>query len=134
MQHKRDWRNGKNRLDFDAIPFWDLHRMDYEHAGKMDQHLPFLAEGLGDLIQRIDPEYITFEFVQRSKEEYRQFIVGRRPGEAAGVCVKVSYSFLIDGAADCSSLLPLINLRDKAGERALCLHKRPLDGLRTSNA
>ena len=41
----------------------------------MDQHLPFLAEGLGDLIQRIDPEYITFEFVQRSKEEYRQFIV-----------------------------------------------------------
>lgn len=75
MQHKRDWRSGKNRLDFDAIPFWDLHRMAYEHAGKMDQHLPFLAEGVGDLIQRIDPEYITFEFVQRSKEEYQQFIV-----------------------------------------------------------
>ena len=75
MQHKRDWRSGKNRLDFDTIPFWDLHRMAYEHAGKMDQHLPFLAEGVGDLIQRIDPEYITFEFVQRSKEEYQQYIV-----------------------------------------------------------
>ena len=75
MKHKKDWRSGKNRLDFDTIPFWDLHRMAYEHAGKMDQHLPFLAEGVGDLIQRIDPEYITFEFVQRSKEEYQQFIV-----------------------------------------------------------
>lgn len=50
MQHKRDWRNGKNRLDFDAILFWDLHRMYYEHAGKMDQHLPI----------RLDSEMLIF--------------------------------------------------------------------------
>ena len=75
MKQKKEWRSRKNRLDFDTIPFWDLHRMAYEHAGKMDQHLPFIGEGVGELIRRIDPEYITFEFVQRSKEEYQQFIV-----------------------------------------------------------
>ena len=75
MKQKKEWRSRKNRLDFDEIPFWDLHRMAYEHAGKMDQHLPFIGEGVGELIRRIDPEYITFEFAQRSKEEYRQFIV-----------------------------------------------------------
>ena len=75
MDHKRLWKKGITYLDFDTIPFWDLHRMAYEHAGKMDQHLPFLAEGVKELVERIDPEYITFEFVQRSKEEYQQFII-----------------------------------------------------------
>lgn len=75
MKQKKEWRSRKNRLNFDEIPFWDLHRMAYEHAGKMDQHLPFIGEGVGELIRRIDPEYITFEFAQRSKEEYRQFII-----------------------------------------------------------
>ena len=75
MKQKEDWESGKKRLDFDGLSFWDLHRLAYEHADRMDQHLPFLGEGVRDLIERIGPDYITFEFNQKSKEEYRQFII-----------------------------------------------------------
>ena len=75
MKQKEDWESGKKRLDFDGISFWDLHRLAYEHANRMDQHLPFLGEGVRELIERIGPDYITFEFNQKSKEEYRQFII-----------------------------------------------------------
>ena len=74
MKHKREWKKGKNRLNFDEIPFYELFRLAYEHVNNIDQHLPFLEEGVKELIRRIGPEYITFEFKQRSKEEYLQYI------------------------------------------------------------
>jgi len=74
MKQKREWKSFKNRLNFDEIPFYELYRLAYDHAENIDLHQPFLGEGVKELIERMDPKYITFEFRQKSKDEYLQFI------------------------------------------------------------
>lgn len=71
-RQKKEWR--KHPLDFSAIPFYDLYRMAYEHANRIDLHQPFLGEGVRELVERIDPEYVTLEFRQNSREEYESFV------------------------------------------------------------
>ena len=82
MKQKKEWRNGRNRLNFDEIPFYELYRLAYNHANQIDLHQPFIGEGVKELIERMDPAYVTFEFRQDSKEEYAEFI--RRQGEQLG--------------------------------------------------
>ena len=41
----------------------------YTHAFACDQHRPFTCPGVGDFIRWIDPEYLTFEFISRSRRE-----------------------------------------------------------------
>ena len=74
IKQRREWKNHKNRLKFDEIPFYDLYALAYQHAENLDLHQPFLGEGVKELIERMDPKYITFEFKQKSKEEYARFI------------------------------------------------------------
>lgn len=75
MKQKREWNNGKNRLNFDDIAFYDLYRIAYQHAENLDLHQPFLGEGVKELMQRINPYYVTFEFRLKSKEDYQQYII-----------------------------------------------------------
>ena len=74
MKQKQDWKTYRNRLDFDKLPFFELYQIAYEHAEHIDLHQPFLGEGVKELVERIDPKYITFEFKMKSKEEYARFI------------------------------------------------------------
>ena len=62
-------------MDFEEIPFYELFRLAYEHANRIDLHQPFLGEGVRELIERIDPVYVTEEFRQNSREEYEKFIL-----------------------------------------------------------
>ena len=41
----------------------------YTHAFRCDQHRPFTCPGVRDFIEWIDPEYLTFEFISRSRSE-----------------------------------------------------------------
>ena len=41
----------------------------YTHAFRCDQHKPFTCPGVRDFIDWIDPEYLTFEFISRSRSE-----------------------------------------------------------------
>lgn len=41
----------------------------YSHAFACDQHRPFTCPGVRDFIDWIDPEYLTFEFISRSRAE-----------------------------------------------------------------
>ncbi len=41
----------------------------YTHAFQCDQHQPFACPGVQALIEWIDPEYLTFEFISRSRAE-----------------------------------------------------------------
>ena len=41
----------------------------YTHAFRCDQHRPFTCPGVRDFIEWIDPEYLTFEFISRSRAE-----------------------------------------------------------------
>ena len=41
----------------------------YTHAFSCDQHRPFTCPGVQAFIEWIDPEYLTFEFISRSRAE-----------------------------------------------------------------
>ena len=41
----------------------------YAHAFACDQHRPFTCVGVREFIDWIDPEYLTFEFISRSRAE-----------------------------------------------------------------
>lgn len=75
MQQRRDWKDPAKRLNFDELSFYELYTLAYNHAGNIDLHQPFIGEGVKELIERIDPQYVTFELKYRTKEEYQQFII-----------------------------------------------------------
>lgn len=78
-KQREEWET--NPLDFDEIPFYELFRLAYTHACDIDLHLPFVGEGVKELMERIDPDYITFEFQPPTREEYEAYI------EAQGKCL-----------------------------------------------
>lgn len=78
-RQREEWK--ENPLDFDSIPFYELYRLAYTHANNMDLHEPFIGEGVRELVERIDPTYITFEFQPPTREEYEEWI------EAQGRCL-----------------------------------------------
>ena len=75
MKQRREWKQPENRIDFDQTPFYDLYRLAYQHAENIDLHRPFVCDGVNELIDRLNPSYVTFEFRQKDKEEYRQFMI-----------------------------------------------------------
>lgn len=46
----------------------------FEYVFRADQHRPFLSDGVEALVERIDPQYLTFEFITGSLEEHRTFL------------------------------------------------------------
>ncbi len=48
------------------------------HAFSIDQHLPFTCDGVAGLIERIAPEYLTFEFITMDRAQHRRFLNAQR--------------------------------------------------------
>jgi len=46
----------------------------YEHIFKIDKHEPFTAEGVPAMVQRIQPLYVTYEYITRSREELGKYL------------------------------------------------------------
>ena len=46
----------------------------YTHAFASDRHLPFTCPGVREFIEWIDPEYLTFEFISRSRAEHEAML------------------------------------------------------------
>ena len=46
----------------------------YEHIFKTDQHRPFVADGVRRLVDRIAPDYVTYEYISRSRNELADFL------------------------------------------------------------
>ena len=61
---------GESYQERSAKMFW--------HAFSVDQHLPFTCEGVADLVERIAPEYLTFEFISADSAEHRKFLQAQR--------------------------------------------------------
>lgn len=72
QEQRKEWE--ENPMDFEKIPFYELFRLVYAHMHDIDRHEPFLCEGIRELIERINPDYITYEFHQSSKKNYGQLI------------------------------------------------------------
>lgn len=71
-RQRKEWR--ENPLNFDEIPFYELFRLAYEHACNIDLHQPFIGKGVKEFVERVNPDYITFEYQQNSREEYERFV------------------------------------------------------------
>ena len=46
----------------------------FTHIFKLDLHKPFTGKGVKELIQRINPDYLTFEFITMDKEEHIAYL------------------------------------------------------------
>ncbi len=50
----------------------------FQHAFNVDKHLPFTCEGVDRLVERIAPEYLTFEFITESRAQHREYLDTQR--------------------------------------------------------
>lgn len=48
------------------------------YAFEVDQHLPFTADGIQELVQRINPEYLTFEFITADRNQHMDYLTKQR--------------------------------------------------------
>jgi len=48
------------------------------HAFAVDQHLPFTCPGVRELVERVKPDYLTFEFITETPEQHRDFLMQQR--------------------------------------------------------
>ena len=46
----------------------------YEYIFKIEEHHPFTCKGVKGLVERINPEYLVFEFVTMDSEQHRGFL------------------------------------------------------------
>ena len=58
-----------DRSDYDA---WVYHV--YDHIFHIDQHRPFVAEGVKELVKRIDPAFVTYEYITNDREQLTQYL------------------------------------------------------------
>ncbi|MDR1185731.1 MAG: TIM barrel protein [Coriobacteriales bacterium] len=54
--------------------FAERYAQMFEHGFSVDRHLPFTCAGVGDLIRRIAPDYLTFEFITRDKPQHKAYL------------------------------------------------------------
>ena len=61
-----------------AATFEERTSQLFEYIFKMDLHRPFVGEGVKELVKRIDPDYMTFEFITSNLEEHRKKLQRQR--------------------------------------------------------
>ena len=78
--HLHGTLNGKWAEEFYTNPpqikkdFWERFAQSYEYVFKVDAHKPFESERINDIIARISPEYINFEFETKTMEDKKVYI------------------------------------------------------------
>lgn len=50
----------------------------FDYVFRVDLHKPLVGEGTAQLIDRISPDYLTFEFITRSLEEHKRMLKRQR--------------------------------------------------------
>ena len=50
----------------------------FEYVFAIDRHEPFTCEGVRELIERIDPQYLTYELISNDLEEHRALLKAQR--------------------------------------------------------
>ena len=50
----------------------------YEHIFQIDRHEPLTAVGTRALVERIAPQYVTYEYITRNREELSKYLKAGR--------------------------------------------------------
>ena len=58
--------------------FRERYLQMYVHSFAVDEHRPFTCPGVRELVERISPEYLTFEFITENGAQHRQFLAKQR--------------------------------------------------------
>ena len=57
-----------------ADTYWERYTQMFYHAYAVDKHEPFTAKGVKELINRIAPEYVTFEFITTDHKQHCEYL------------------------------------------------------------
>jgi len=60
-----------------ASTYEEKYDVAYEYALSIDEHHAFCDQPLGRIVKRIKPDYLTYEFIARSKDELIDFILSQ---------------------------------------------------------
>ena len=72
----KQWLSMPHELPEDPA---ERFRAVYEHIFRIDRHEPFTAPGVTALVERIDPLYVTYEYITRNREELAEYLdIGNR--------------------------------------------------------
>ena len=52
----------------------ELATQAFLHIFHIDMHQPFVADGIRELVQRIDPLYVTLEYISQNREEHARLL------------------------------------------------------------
>ena len=61
-----------------GIPYPERIMQSFYHAFAVDAHDPFTCPGVQQLIDRIAPEYLTFEFISKDTPDHRKKLTAQR--------------------------------------------------------
>ena len=60
------------------MPFAERSIQSFYHACAVDRHEPFVCAGVRKLVERIAPEYLTFEFFSKNPQDLREKLISQR--------------------------------------------------------
>lgn len=80
------------------ISYGERQELMFWHAFAVDKHLPILCEGIDGLIKRINPEYLTFEFITADSAQHLEFLTAQR--RALGMTEEAENEIRADFTAD----------------------------------
>ena len=67
MAHMQDVFDG-------TVTFEDRNMALFEYISNIDQHVPFACERVPDILSRIDPQQVTFEFITRTRDQLEEYL------------------------------------------------------------
>lgn len=60
------------------VSYAERYAQMFWHAFSADRHLPFTCEGVDALIERLQPEYLTFEFITADNAQHRAYLAEQK--------------------------------------------------------
>ena len=73
LSGERAKRLSSNKVDLKQ-DYWERMYQVYEYIFQLDEHKPFVCEELEEFIEEMKPQYITYEFITRGREEHESYL------------------------------------------------------------
>ena len=68
----------RERLPALGATYRERARQMLTHAFAIDRHLPFICDGVRELVERIDPEYLVYEFLTSDTAQQKTFLAEQK--------------------------------------------------------
>lgn len=70
-ERAKSMRDSKIELKQD---YWERMCQVYEYIFQLDEHKPFICEGIREFIEEMNPQYLTYELITRNREEHEAYL------------------------------------------------------------